>query len=733
MPSSQQAYAPALALINIAHFQGQLAPDFDQPIVRQQLADIAKMLRASHVEELARGDDPVYKLALTTEAGERLVAIKRFKRQSWLKDWHDRHHKSKAERSFAAAYFLFEHQIPTPAPIAWLERWENNRLLESYYLCLYEEAPSMRDLLSDIYYNQRDNGPLMDLLMQVAPNIRAMHDAGFMHRDLGNQNILVRASTRGHQACALIIDLNRAKIFPRPLTDKERGEDLARIQLPGAYLKIFKFIYANHQEIPSELDRTEAKHRRRFEWHTRTRRWRRPLRSLRRKQEAKSQPPTYPAPQNIWLWDEKSAQPMTVLNRQEKKRQRHLGYLIKSAWQVIAAAPSILKHYRQLLASSYQSPVQLNNRIGVALHPKSEYITHELKLLEQLGNPPVLIRFYHHEKETDWAQAIQLVEQLHHQNTEVMIALIQDRQALLEPERWEAFLSTVITPLANKVSYIEITHAFNRVKWGIWSADEYAQLMRPAFALQERFPKIRLTGPACIDFEYHPVIAALKRLPRGKTLAALSHLLYVDRRGAPENKQGKYSTLEKCALLKAHARWADNCAEKIIVSEVNWPVKYTGIWSPIGCPYEAPQWRRDQPGETEETYAWYMLRYLAIALCSGHVDQVFWWRLSAHGYGLVDDLDNFRARPAFNALKVFLSLLGNAQFIKKHPGPPETYMFEFQQENQRVLMAWANGIEAPLPHDLTYDQAFDAYGQTIESPLQWLNDAPVYLIKGGKI
>src|SRR5690606_29806953 len=154
---------------------------------------------------------------------------KRFKRQSWLKDWHDRHHKSKAERSFAAAYFLFEHQIPTPAPIAWLERWENNRLLESYYLCLYEEAPSMRDLLSDIYYNQRDNEPLMDLLMQVAPNIRAMHDAGFMHRDLGNQNILVRASTRGHQACALINDLNRAKILLRPLSDKERGEDHARI------------------------------------------------------------------------------------------------------------------------------------------------------------------------------------------------------------------------------------------------------------------------------------------------------------------------------------------------------------------------------------------------------------------------------------------------------------------------------------------------------------------------
>src|SRR5690606_17396603 len=172
--------------------------------------------------------------------------------------------------------------------------------------------------------------------------------------------------------------------------------------------------------------------------------------------------------------------------------------------------------------------------------------------------------------------------------------------ALLQPELWQNFLEATIPAIADKVAHIEITHALNRVKWGIWNAREYAALMQPVFALQERFPNIKLTGPACIDFEYHPIITALNALPADKPLAALSHLLYVDRRGAPENKQGKFSTLEKCALLKALAQWSDRCDDKVIVSEVNWPVKYTGIWSPIGCPYIAPSWRREEPGETDD-------------------------------------------------------------------------------------------------------------------------------------
>jgi hypothetical protein len=368
----------------------------------------------------------------------------------------------------------------------------------------------------------------------------------------------------------------------------------------------------------------------------------------------------------------------------------------------------------------------MQNRIGVALHPHSEYMDAELALLAQLGNPPALIRFCHHETEADWHRGIALVERLHHQGIEVMLAILQDRRALLYPESWVKFLNLIVRNLADKTCHIEITHASNRMKWGIWHSHEYVQLLQPALDLQKQFPTIKITGPACIDFEYLPVVAALGALPNDVKLDSLSHLLYVDRRGAPEKKQGHFSTLEKSALLKALAVWSPKTQDKVIISEVNWPVKHTGIWSPTGCPYETPNWRRDQPGETDQDYANYMLRFLAITLCSGHVEQVFWWRLSAHGYGLVDDLNNFKPRPAFKALTFFLGLLGQATFERKLASSDNIYLLEFSRNNQRLLMAWSTSGEYNLPPNLKAAQSWDTYGNIIHTTT--ISESPSYYL-----
>src|SRR5690606_32235754 len=106
---------------------------------------------------------------------------------------------------------------------------------------------------------------------------------------------------------------------------------------------------------------------------------------------------------------------------------------------------------------------------------------------------------------------------------------------------------------------------------------------------------LKITGPACIDFEYIPIISAfeeLKSINPSYKFDALSHLLYVDRRGAPENKQGMFSTLEKVRLLKAIAQTTSACNDKVIISEVNWPIENTDIWSPIVCPYATPRWQK---------------------------------------------------------------------------------------------------------------------------------------------
>ena len=130
---------------SVGSYYGAVAPAFDDSLVRQQLADLPALLSVDKVERLSQGADYVVKLPLPTKTGVQIIGVKIFKRQSLVKDWYDRKNGSKAERSYRAAIYLQEHDIGTPAPVAWLDRWENDRLLESYYLCLYEPAICFRE------------------------------------------------------------------------------------------------------------------------------------------------------------------------------------------------------------------------------------------------------------------------------------------------------------------------------------------------------------------------------------------------------------------------------------------------------------------------------------------------------------------------------------------------------------------------------------------------------------
>ncbi len=714
--------------IHIQSFtQGQAQILLSSNIDSDQWLPLCQNIRSlfQSAELLTRGTDQVAKLNIELADRSVVIAIKRFGQQSFIKDWYDQRHKSKAVRSLEAAVYLLNHQINTPQPLASIEYWQKGRLIDSYYLSLFEDAISFRDALLSVYHDSRDSSKLMELLHKVAPAVKKMHDAGFQHGDMGNQNILLPKLADGSWAEPCFIDLNRYTINANGLNVKARAFDLSRPILPGNYLKFFLQIYAGHQEPKSELSRWQDKFRRQFTRHRQTRKLRHPFRYFFKKH----QPAThraYPDDKDYWLWDEKTSQPMIALSKQEKKRQRNFADMLHIVFRCLYNISGIWRNYRQLRAQSFLQPCELKGRIGLSLHPHQEYINAEISLLNKLGKPPVWIRFYCHEQEVDWQRTIDYIETLVDQRFDVSVALIQDRQAVLQPEVWQFFLDYIIPRIANKVSQIEVTHALNRIKWGIWNQTEWQQLMAPVWEYQQRYPDLKFLGPACIDFEYAPVISALSELSihfPDWQLGGLSHLLYVDRRGAPENKQGSFSTLEKIVLLKAINRQMSACKDKLIISEVNWPIENTHIWSPIVCPYETAYWQTHASGETEENYAHFMLRYLMITLCSGHVDQVFWWRLSAHGYGLIDDQNNFRERPAFVALQFLLSLLGEARFEKKWESHADEWILEFSRNNQRYLMAWTSGTNK-IPFNKPFAQAWDYLGQNIKQVE--LTGAPIY-------
>src|SRR5690606_18137668 len=109
-------------------WQGAVAPQFDSEALHQQLQQLPQLLNSDRVERLSKGADYVVKLPLQLATDEQWVTVKIFKRQRALKDRYDHSHGSKAARSYRAAEYLQTHHIGTPAPIAYLERWEDKSL-----------------------------------------------------------------------------------------------------------------------------------------------------------------------------------------------------------------------------------------------------------------------------------------------------------------------------------------------------------------------------------------------------------------------------------------------------------------------------------------------------------------------------------------------------------------------------------------------------------------------------
>ena len=309
-----------------------------------------------------------------------------------------------------------------------------------------------------------------------------------------------------------------------------------------------------------------------------------------------------------------------------------------------------------------------------------------------------------------------------------MVAILQDRRAVLEPDAWKEFLAFVLKRIDGKVAMVELCHVVNRMKWGVHTLNDHVKLLEPLVELKQQYPNVKFSGPACIDFEYHYVIAALSKTPKGLDYDALSHHLYVDRRGAPESHQGGYGTVEKAALLKAIAIQSDRCDQRVIVSEVNWPLAGTGVWSPVSRPYPIAGQLGCKTNVSEQQYGNYMLRYLVLTLCSGFVDQVYWWRLVAHGFGLIDERSNngWRERVGFQMLNFFLAQLGTATFVKKLEIETDVYAFQFERESDMITMMWCNGGIFNGPWPVEFSKAFDSTGKPIEP--KEVGDSPVYLL-----
>lgn len=110
--------------------------------------------------------------------------------------------KSNSHQSYLNAKKLQQLGFRTPAPVAYGEVLNGNRLLRSYFMTEFINGSDMRGWENDL-----DNEPL---LRAFAAEMAKMHEAGILHRDFSPGNVLV-TGTPAIGFNFYHIDLNRMK------------------------------------------------------------------------------------------------------------------------------------------------------------------------------------------------------------------------------------------------------------------------------------------------------------------------------------------------------------------------------------------------------------------------------------------------------------------------------------------------------------------------------------------
>ena len=153
-------------------------------------------------------------------------------------------------------------------------------------------------------------------------------------------------------------------------------------------------------------------------------------------------------------------------------------------------------------------------------------------------------------------------------------------------------------------------------------------------------------------------------------------------------------TVDKVTLLRAIAETGRNSSERCWITEVNWPL-WEGPYSPAG--------KTVSVGEEEQ--ADYLVRYYLLALGTGLIERVFWWRLIARGYGLISPASDgsLRRRPSWNALHTLIDRVEGATFKGPLPAPVGAFLYHFTRSGDDVVVGWSvsKSARATLPRRAT--------------------------------
>jgi len=678
---------------------GELAEDLRPVDLAREVARVVDP--AAALKTLHWGRNYLYVVRLETAAGPVDAVVKQFRHTGSRERLKRRLQGSKAAKSWHVAHALGAAGLLTPEPLLLVE--SESEAGPAFYVCRH-----LTDVLEARYLLRAANAgrapeefPGVDyprFLEELGRMARRLHDAGFWHRDLSSGNVLLRCAPDGVLTALYLIDLNRTRMGRR-LSTSERMRDLSRMPiLRQEDQERFLAAYQGAGDGGSVRKTLYLAYHHGFLWKNRTKQrlrgGTRKIGELFRPRTAHAHIPEAPADASARdriVWDRLSDQPHQHAGRFDKLRVRlaDVRAHTEEAATIAGALPRIRRQYRKLKRELWTAPAVWGGA-GLCLRPFPENPQAPLTLVDELGMRHVLVRL--HPWEEEHAAEEELARALHARGCELTFALPQNRELVRDPARWERAVERLATAFAPYGPRFQVGQAINRSKWGIWTLREYAALARSAEAILRRTPGMQVLGPAVIDFEYHVTAAVLNQKDAGFRFDAVSALLYVDRRGAPENRQAGFDTVDKVVLLRAIADTARNSSGRVWITEVNWPL-WEGPHSPAGKSVSVD----------EESQADYLVRYFLLTLGTGLVERVFWWQLVARGYGLMDPADPARPRrrPAFFAFKTLLRELAGCRLERILPAPEPARLWLFRRpDGAELAVGWsaaAQTARAVLP------------------------------------
>lgn len=176
------------------------------------------------------------------------LAVKRFKRMGLFGQVGSLFRSGKALRSYSNACRLTTLGVPTPRPVACIEKRNVLGFLkDSYYICDYIDLPPICDgLAEDGYFNR-------EMTQAFARFVASLHDKGVLHHDLNNTN--VRFSHDGKEYKFTLIDINRMKIYP-PSVNVPLDEcllNITRFSCLSDMFRCFLSAYLQARNLPESL------------------------------------------------------------------------------------------------------------------------------------------------------------------------------------------------------------------------------------------------------------------------------------------------------------------------------------------------------------------------------------------------------------------------------------------------------------------------------------------------